>query len=43
MRNEMDVLNQLSDRRLARLHRAFEHDHTLALVTDLAAGGDLVR
>ncbi|XP_038208121.1 obscurin isoform X4 [Zerene cesonia] len=43
MRNELDILNQLNDRHLVRLHDAFEHEHTLALVTELAAGGELVR
>ncbi|XP_022821456.1 obscurin isoform X5 [Spodoptera litura] len=43
MKNELDILNILNDRHLVRLHDAYEHDHTLALVLDLAAGGELVR
>ncbi|XP_061385572.1 obscurin isoform X4 [Danaus plexippus] len=43
MKNELDVMNQLNDRHLVRLYQAFEHDHTLALVMELAAGGELVR
>ncbi|KAG6445947.1 hypothetical protein O3G_MSEX004176 [Manduca sexta] len=43
MKNELDIMNLLNDRHLIRLHDAYEHDHTLALVTELAAGGELVR
>ncbi|XP_045498877.1 obscurin isoform X7 [Colias croceus] len=43
MRNELEILNQLNDRHLVRLYDAYEHEHTLALVTELAAGGELVR
>lgn len=43
MKNELDIMNSLNDRHLIRLHDAYEHQHTLALVTELAAGGELVR
>ncbi|XP_050346623.1 obscurin isoform X3 [Nymphalis io] len=43
MKNELDIMNILNDRHLVRLYDAYEHDHTLALVTELAAGGELVR
>ncbi|XP_013175917.1 PREDICTED: muscle M-line assembly protein unc-89-like isoform X4 [Papilio xuthus] len=43
MKNELDILNLLSDRHLVRLHDAYEREHTLALVLELAAGGELVR
>ncbi|CAK1544365.1 unnamed protein product [Leptosia nina] len=43
MKNELDIMNLLNDRHLIRLHDAYEHEHTLALVTELAAGGELVR
>lgn len=43
MKNELDIMNLLNDRHLIRLHDAYEQDHTLALVLELAAGGELVR
>ncbi|XP_046962552.1 obscurin isoform X6 [Vanessa cardui] len=43
MKNELDIMNILNDRHLVRLYDAYEHDHTLALVSELAAGGELVR
>ncbi|XP_068626397.1 obscurin [Battus philenor] len=43
MKNELDILNMLNDRHLVRLYDAYEHEHTLALVLELAAGGELVR
>ncbi|CAG4950620.1 unnamed protein product [Parnassius apollo] len=43
MKNELDILNLLNDRHLIRLYDAYEHEHTLALVLELAAGGELVR
>ncbi|KAJ8735219.1 hypothetical protein PYW07_006839 [Mythimna separata] len=43
MKNELDIMNLLNDRHLIRLYDAYEHEHTLALVTELAAGGELVR
>lgn len=43
MKNEMEIMNSLNDRHLVRLYAAHEHDHTLALVTELAAGGELLR
>lgn len=43
MKNELEIMNMLNDRHLIRLHDAYEHEHTLALVTELAAGGELIR
>lgn len=43
MKNELDIMNLLNDRHLVRLHDAYEHEHTLALVMELAGGGELVR
>ncbi|XP_047520184.1 obscurin isoform X6 [Pieris napi] len=43
MKNELEIMNLLNDRHLVRLHDAYEHDHTLALVMELASGGELVR
>lgn len=43
MKNELDIMNMLNDRHLIRLHDAYEHEHTLALVLELAGGGELVR
>ncbi|XP_050680436.1 obscurin isoform X3 [Leptidea sinapis] len=43
MKNELEIMNLLNDKHLVRLHDAYEHDHTLALVMELAAGGELVR
>nr|XP_037866817.1 obscurin isoform X8 [Bombyx mori] len=43
MKNEIDIMNLLNDRHLIRLYGAHEHDHTVALVTELAAGGELLR
>lgn len=43
MKNELEIMNLLNDRHLVRLHDAYEHQHTLALVMELAGGGELVR
>ncbi|CAB3240106.1 unnamed protein product [Arctia plantaginis] len=43
MKNELDIMNMLNDRHLIRLQDAYEHEHTLALVLELAGGGELVR
>ncbi|XP_075991763.1 obscurin isoform X5 [Anticarsia gemmatalis] len=43
MKNELDIMNLLNDRHLIRLYDAYEHEHTLALVLELASGGELVR
>nr|XP_046471281.1 obscurin isoform X9 [Neodiprion pinetum]XP_046471284.1 obscurin isoform X9 [Neodiprion pinetum] len=42
MYNEMDIMNNLNHRKLIRLHDGYETDRTLTLVTELAAGGELV-
>ncbi|XP_012273370.1 obscurin isoform X3 [Orussus abietinus] len=42
MHNEMEIMNSLSHRKLLRLHDAYESDKTFTLVTELAAGGELV-
>lgn len=43
MYNEFEVMNLLKHRKLIRLHDAYERDSMLTLVTELAAGGELVR
>ncbi|XP_046753440.1 obscurin isoform X8 [Diprion similis] len=42
MYNEMDIMNNLNHRKLIRLHDGYETDRTLTLITELAAGGELV-
>ncbi|XP_018318315.1 muscle M-line assembly protein unc-89 isoform X3 [Mycetomoellerius zeteki] len=42
MYNEMEAMNNLHHRKLLRLHDAFETDNSVTLVTELAAGGELV-
>ncbi|XP_078034638.1 obscurin isoform X5 [Augochlora pura] len=42
MYNEMDIMNSLNHRKLLRLHDAYETDHTVTLIIELAAGGELV-
>ncbi|XP_024939523.1 obscurin isoform X4 [Cephus cinctus] len=42
MYNEMDIMNSLNHRKLLRLHDAYETDRSLTLITELAAGGELV-
>ncbi|XP_033229349.1 obscurin isoform X4 [Belonocnema kinseyi] len=41
MYNEMDAMNNLSHRKLLRLHDAYENDQSFTLVTELAGGGEL--
>lgn len=43
MYNEFEVMNFLKHRKLIRLLDAYERDSSLTLVTELAAGGELVR
>ncbi|XP_017774924.1 PREDICTED: muscle M-line assembly protein unc-89 isoform X2 [Nicrophorus vespilloides] len=43
MYNEWEIMNQLHHRRLISLHDAYEHDDCLALVMELAGGGELVK
>ncbi|VEN40593.1 unnamed protein product [Callosobruchus maculatus] len=43
MYNELDMLNELRHKKLISLHDAYETDDTLALILELAAGGELVR
>lgn len=43
MLNEMEIMNHLNHRKLIRLHDAYESDRYLTLITELAAGGELVR
>lgn len=43
MLNEMEMMNHLNHRKLIRLHDAYESDRYLTLITELAAGGELVR
>ncbi|XP_025153244.1 obscurin isoform X6 [Harpegnathos saltator] len=42
MYNEMEAMNNLHHRKLLRLHDAFETNDSVTLVTELAAGGELV-
>ena len=42
MTHELDIMNDLSHRRLIRLLDAYETGDKMTLVTDLAGGGDLV-
>nr|CAH7742463.1 unnamed protein product [Callosobruchus chinensis] len=43
MHNELDMLNELRHKKLISLHDAYETEDTLALILELAAGGELVR
>lgn len=43
MYNELDMLNQLRHRKLISLHDSYETDDSLALILELASGGELVR
>lgn len=43
MYNELEVMNFLKHRKLIRLHAAFEDKYAMTLVTELAAGGELVK
>ncbi|CAH1967601.1 unnamed protein product [Acanthoscelides obtectus] len=43
MRNELDMLNELRHKKLISLYDAYESDDSLALILELAAGGELVR
>lgn len=42
MDNELEMMSVLHNRRLIRLHDAYERNDGLTLVTDLAAGGELL-
>lgn len=43
MNNELEIMNHLNHRKLIRLHDAYDHDNTLTLILELAAGGELVK
>lgn len=43
MYNEYEMMNELRHRKLISLHDAYETDDSLALVMELASGGELVR
>lgn len=43
MYNELEILNELRHRKLICLHDSYESDDTLALILELASGGELVR
>ncbi|XP_023017381.2 obscurin isoform X4 [Leptinotarsa decemlineata] len=43
MYNELDMLNELRHKKLISLHDAYETDDSLALILELASGGELVR
>ncbi|XP_054277504.1 obscurin-like isoform X6 [Macrosteles quadrilineatus] len=42
MRNELEMMNMLNHRKLIRLYDAYESPHTFTLVTEIAAGGELL-
>ncbi|CAH1180870.1 unnamed protein product [Phyllotreta striolata] len=43
MYNELDILNELRHKKLISLHDAYETDDSLALILELASGGELVK
>lgn len=43
MYNELEILNELRHKKLISLHDCYEYDDSLALVLELASGGELVR
>lgn len=43
MYNEMDVMNFLKHKKLIRLIGSYEDKYSMTLITELAAGGELVR
>ncbi|XP_057667153.1 obscurin isoform X17 [Diorhabda carinulata] len=43
MYNELDILNELRHKKLISLHDAYETGDSLALILELASGGELVR
>lgn len=43
MFNELEMMNMFNHKKLIRLHDAYETDGSLALILELAAGGELVR
>ncbi|XP_026462645.1 obscurin-like, partial [Ctenocephalides felis] len=43
MHNELDIMNGLNHRNLIRLYDAYQTDRSMALITELAGGGELVR
>lgn len=43
MINEMEMMNHLNHKKLIRLHDAYDTDRSMTLITELAAGGELVK
>lgn len=43
MNNELEIMNHLNHRKLIRLHDAYDSDRWMTLITEIAAGGELVR
>lgn len=43
MMNEMEIMNHLNHRKLIRLHEAYDSDRWMTLITEIGAGGELVR
>lgn len=43
MFNELDIMNSLHHRKLIRVHDAYDTPRTVCLITELAAGGELVK
>lgn len=43
MLNELDMMNMFNHKNLIRLHDAYDLDHNVTLIMELAAGGELVK
>lgn len=43
MMNELEIMNHLNHRKLIRLHDAYDTDRSMTLITEIAAGGELVK
>lgn len=43
MFNELDIMNSLHHKKLIRLHEAFDTPKSLALIMELAGGGELIK
>lgn len=43
MINELEMMNHLNHRKLVRLHEAYDTDRYMTLITEIGAGGELVR
>lgn len=43
MVNELEIMNHLNHRKLIRLHDSYESDRWMTLITEIGAGGELVK